>query len=61
MTKQAPAQMRRQIDRLTRLLDAERERAEKAWSGYRTALYELVALRMKVEEIGAVLNRKDEE
>lgn len=60
MTKQTPAQMRRQIERLTRLLEAERERAEKAWIGYRESLYELVDLRMTVEEISAVLKRKDE-
>ena len=48
-----------ELERLHRLLAAERERAEKAWSGYRDALYELVDLKMKLERIEKVL-RGDE-
>lgn len=45
----------REIERLTRLLDAERERAEKAWSGYRESLYELVDYKLRVERAAAEL------
>ena len=48
-----------ELERLQRLLEAERERSEKAWSGYRDALYELVDLKMKLERIEKVL-RGDE-
>lgn len=52
MTKPpSPSQLRRQIDRLERLLEAERERAEKAWMGYRAALYENVEMKLKLEAI----------
>jgi len=44
-----------QFERLERLLAAERERAESAWSGYREALYELVDLRMKLEAVEKAL------
>ena len=45
-----------ELERLQRLLEAERERSEKAWSGYRDALYELVDLKMKLERIEKVLH-----
>ena len=48
-----------ELERLQRLLEAERERSEKAWAGYRDALYELVDLKMKLERIEKVL-RGDE-
>lgn len=51
MTKQEKLK----FDRLERLLEVERERAEKAWTGYREALYELVDLKLKVERIESVL------
>ena len=41
----------RQIERLERLLAAERERAEKAWEGYRAALYENVEIKMRLEAV----------
>ena len=44
-----------ELERLQRLLEAERERSEKAWSGYRDALYELVDIKMKLERIEKVL------
>lgn len=40
-----------QIERLQRLVEVERERAEKAWQGYRTALYENVELKMQLEAV----------
>lgn len=49
-------QERHQFDRLTRLLEVERERAEKAWVAYREILYEVVDLKMKLERIEKALN-----
>lgn len=51
---------RLQFERLERLLDAERERAEKAWEGYRKALYELVEVQMKLEAIQKAVNGNDD-
>jgi len=51
----------REIERLRRLLEVERQRAEKAWTGYREALYELVELQMKNEAIYQILNEMIEE
>ena len=53
--KDQPAQLKRQIERLERQLEAERQRAEKAWAGYRAALYENVEVKMKLETIERVL------
>ena len=44
-----------EFDRLSRLLKAEQERAEKAWIGYRDALYELVEIKLKLEAIEKIL------
>lgn len=49
-----------QFERLERLLAAERERADKAWNGYREALYELVDIKMKLEAIEKVMRGDDE-
>lgn len=49
-------QERHQFDRLARLLEAERQRAEQAWVGYRNILYEVVDLKMKLERIEKALN-----
>lgn len=49
-----------QFERLTRLLETERERAEKAWVGYRAALYELVDLKMKLEAVERALHGHEE-
>lgn len=48
-----------EFDRLTRMLEAERERCEKAWEGYRESLYELVELRIKIERIESVLRGEE--
>ena len=54
--KPLPAHARRQIERLELLLEAERERSEKAWDGYRQALYENVDLKMRLEAIQKAMN-----
>lgn len=55
MSEKIPVKYRYRIERLERLCAAERERAQKAWDGYRAALYELVDLKMKIEAIERVL------
>jgi hypothetical protein len=50
----------RQFERLERLLAAERERAERAWAGYREALYELVEVKIKLEAVERALNGNDD-
>lgn len=49
-----------QFERLERLLEAERERAETVWEGYRSALYELVDLRLKLARIENALNGNED-
>ena len=46
----------RQFERLERLLAAEKERSDKAWDAYRSALYELVDVKMKLEAIERIMN-----
>ena len=58
--KLLPAHARRQIERLERLLEAERERSEKAWDGYREALYENVDLKMRLEAVQKAINGEKE-
>ena len=48
-----------EFERLQRLLDVERERAEKAWSSYRETLYELVDMKMKLERIEKILKNEE--
>jgi hypothetical protein len=48
-----------EFERLKRLLDVERERAEKAWSSYRETLYEVVDMKMKLERIEKILNNEE--
>lgn len=49
----------REILRLQRLLEVERERAERAWAGYREALYQNADMRLKLEEIERVLSGEE--
>jgi len=49
----------REIERLKRLLEVERERTEKAWQGYREALYENVDMKMKLEAIEKALRGRE--
>ena len=58
--KPLPAHARRQIERLERLLEAERERSEKAWDGYHQALYENVDLKMRLEAVQKAINGETE-
>lgn len=58
--KPLPAHARRQIERLERLLAAERERAEVAWESYRKALYENVTIKLKLEAIQRAINGETE-
>ena len=44
-----------ELERLRRLLQVERERAEKAFEGYRLALYDNVDLKLKIEGIESIL------
>ena len=48
-----------QFERMSRLLEAERRRAEQAWEGYRSALYQLVDLQMKMERIQKAINGEE--
>jgi hypothetical protein len=48
-----------EFERLKRLLEVERERAEKAWSSYRETLYELVDMKMKLERIEKILKNEE--
>jgi hypothetical protein len=48
-----------EFERLKRLLDVERERSEKLWSGYREALYQLVDMKMKLERIEKILKNEE--
>lgn len=57
MTTKADA---RKIERLERLLAAEKECAERAWAGYRAVLYENVEIKMKLEAIVRALNGETE-
>jgi len=53
--KPSPAQLQRRITLLEGQLVAEREMAEKAWSGYRSTLYELVEIKMRLEAVELAL------
>jgi hypothetical protein len=45
------------FERLQRLLEAERQRAEKAWEGYRDTLYQLVEVQMQLDQIKKVMEQ----
>lgn len=48
-----------EFERLQRLLEVERERAEKVWSSYQETLYELVDMKMKLERIEKILKNEE--
>lgn len=48
-----------EFERLQRLLEAEKQRTEKAWDAYRSTLYELVDVQMKLDRIQAVLRSEE--
>jgi hypothetical protein len=58
--KPSTTNMHRQIERLERLLTAERERAEKAWNAYRETLYENVEMKLKLDAVARALNGESE-
>ncbi len=53
--KDQPAQLKRRIALLEGQLAAEKARAEKAWGGYRSALYELVEIKLRMEAVEKAL------
>jgi hypothetical protein len=53
--KEQPAQLKRRIAILEGQLAAEKERAEKAWEGYRKALYENVDVKLRLEAVEKAL------
>ena len=53
---QQPAQLKRQVQRLTRLLEAERERSRKLFEAYGNVLADKVDVHLKLETIARVLN-----
>jgi hypothetical protein len=57
--KEQPAALKRRIERLESLLEAERQRADRAWDAYRRELYDAVDAKLKLERIERVL-RGDE-
>ena len=54
-----PAYLLRKIERLEAELAAEKERAEKAWIGYRDCLYELTDAQLTIKRIKAALQGDD--
>lgn len=55
-----PAALRRKIERLEALLDAEREAHAKTFDAYRKTLYDAVDRKLKVERAMGALNGEDE-
>ncbi len=53
--KDQPAQLKRRIALLEGQLAAEKERSEKVWLGYRTALYDLVDANLRLEAVEKAL------
>lgn len=51
---------RLQMERLQRLLDAERERAQMLWGGYCEKMIEAVDLKIKIERIEKIIRGQDE-
>jgi hypothetical protein len=53
--KEQPAVLRRKVERLQALLEAEQKRSQTAFDAYRTALYELTEANLKLSRIEAAL------
>jgi hypothetical protein len=53
---QQPAALKRRIALLEALLKAEQERSEKAWAGYRAALYEMVEIKVRLDAVVRALH-----
>jgi len=57
---QQPAALKRRIAVLEGQLAAEQERSEKAWSGYRAAMYGLVEIKLRMEAVVRAVNGETE-
>jgi|GEM_PF-4019110 len=53
---QQPAALKRRIAVLEGQLAVERERSDKAFEGYRAALYELVEIKLRLEDVARAVN-----
>lgn len=51
---------RLQMERLERLLEAERERSESLWVNYREIMWKYVDYKLKLESIEKVLRGEDD-
>jgi hypothetical protein len=53
---QQPAALKRRIALLEAQLAAEQARSEKAWAGYRDALYEMVEIKVRMDAVVRALH-----
>lgn len=53
--KEQPAQLKRRIRVLEGQLAAEKEACAQVWNGYRNALYELVEIKVRLDEVQKAL------
>lgn len=58
--KRQPAVLLRRIERLEVHLEAERQRADKAWNAYADVLHELVDAELRIKRAEAALRGDDE-
>lgn len=56
MKKPYSREVRTKLERLQMQLDAERDRAEKAWEHMRELMYENVDLKLKLDAVRAAMN-----
>ena len=56
MKKPYSREVRTKLERLQMQLDAERDRAEKAWEHMRELMYENVDLKLKLDAVKAAIN-----
>lgn len=56
MKKPYSREVRKKLERLQMQLDAERDRAEKAWEHMRELMYENVDLKLKLDAVKAAMN-----
>ena len=56
MKKPYSREVRTKLERLQMQLDAERDRAEKAWTHLRELMYENVDLKLKLDAVKAAIN-----
>ena len=58
--KRQPAVLLRRIERLEVHLEAERQRADKAWAAYADVLHQLVDAELRIKRAEAALRGDDE-